>query len=701
MVTTDKGNKRWVHSVGRANQVLDKTISLSGSFQDITERKLAEIELVKTKERAEESEAIMKAAMENSQAGIVIAEYPSGKLKYVNKAALLIRDKEYDELVKDVDVDAYVSSWQILHFDGTPYQTDEVPLARAILYGETSSREFIVRRDNNEDRYVWANAAPIFNASGIQTSAIVIFLDITERKQAEALLREKNIQYQNLANSGPALIWTSGTDKLCNYFNESWMAFTGRTLEQELGNGWAEGVHPDDFDQCLETYVTAFDRHEYFEMEYRLMNASGEYRWILDLGTPNYNSTGEFVGYIGNCFDISERKLAEQELIIAKEHAEESDRLKSAFLANMSHEIRTPMNGILGFAELLTEPELESEKQQEYIQIIQRSGVRMLNIINDIVDISKIESRQMKLTLSETNVNEQMDFVYKFFENEVGQKGLDLSYQKLKFPSEYLIKTDREKLYSILTNLIKNAIKYTPKGMIEFGCGSTGSPTKSELQFFVKDTGIGIPYDRQEAIFERFIQADISDKMARQGAGLGLSISKAYVEMLGGKIWVESEVGIGSTFYFTLPYNVEPEEKKAVEKVVQAQYEENQLKKLKILIAEDDLVSEMLIAIDVDKFSKEILKARNGFETVEVCRNNPDTDLILMDIQMPEMNGHEATRQIRQFNKDVVIIAQTAFGLSGDRERAIEAGCNDYISKPIRRDDFMKIINKHFINRKV
>ena len=212
----------------------------------------------------------------------------------------------------------------------------------------------------------------------------------------------------------------------------------------------------------------------------------------------------------------------------------------------------------------------------------------------------------------------------------------------------------------------------------------------------MKDTGIGIPKDRQSAIFERFVQADISDKMARQGAGLGLSISKAYVEMLGGKIWVESEEGIGSTFYFTLPYNAAPEEKKVVGKVVQVQYQKNQIKKLKVLIAEDDVISEMLITIDVENFSKEILKAKNGLEAIEVCRNNPDTDLILMDIQMPVMNGHEATRQIRQFNKDVVIIAQTAFGLSGDREKAIEAGCNAYISKPIKKDELLSLIQKYF-----
>jgi CheY-like chemotaxis protein len=212
----------------------------------------------------------------------------------------------------------------------------------------------------------------------------------------------------------------------------------------------------------------------------------------------------------------------------------------------------------------------------------------------------------------------------------------------------------------------------------------------------VKDTGIGIPKDRQKAIFERFTQADIADVQARQGAGLGLSIAKAYVEMLGGRIWVESEQGKGSTFYFTLPYNVDPGENIVVENIISAQEEINLNKKLKILIAEDDEISEMLISIDVEKFSREIVIVRNGFEAVEVCRNNPDIDLILMDIQMPVMNGYEATRQIRQFNKDVYIIAQTAFGLLGDKERAIEEGCNDFITKPINVDELHSIILKYF-----
>ena len=241
-------------------------------------------------------------------------------------------------------------------------------------------------------------------------------------------------------------------------------------------------------------------------------------------------------------------------LRIAKEKAEESDRLKSAFLANMSHEIRTPMNGILGFAELLKEPELSGEQQQKYIGIIEKSGARMLNIINDIVNISKIEAGLMKLEMKESNINEQIEYIYNFFKPEMEAKGIKFSLKNTLPAKEAIIKTDREKLYAILANLVKNAIKYTNEGSIEIGYDIAAMEHAPLLQFYVKDTGIGVLKDRQEAIFERFIQADIEDKNARQGAGLGLAISKSYVEMLGGQIWVESEDGVGSTFYFSLPF---------------------------------------------------------------------------------------------------------------------------------------------------
>jgi len=395
-------------------------------------------------------------------------------------------------------------------------------------------------------------------------------------------------------------------------------------------------------------------------------------------------------------FQNDEKGKRAAELVIAKEQAEQSDRLKSAFLANMSHEIRTPMNGILGFSELLKEPNLSGEQQQEYIQIIEKSGTRMLNIINDIVDISKIEAGLMKVDIKDTNINEKIEFIYTFFKPQVEDKGMKLLYRNTLPTEKAIIKSDSEKIYSILTNLVKNAIKYSKEGTIEFGYFLKTDRVPVCLEFYVKDTGIGIPKGRLEAIFERFIQADITDRMARQGAGLGLSITKAYVEMLGGEIWVESEEGKGSVFYFTLPYNAKQEDKNIAGKVARATSADNQFKKLKILIAEDDETSEMLITIDVDKYGKEIIKAKNGFEAIEVCRNNPDIDLILMDIQMPVMNGYDATRQIRQFNKDVIIIAQTAFGLSGDREKAIAAGCNNYISKPINKNELLSLIQRYF-----
>jgi PAS domain S-box-containing protein len=389
--------------------------------------------------------------------------------------------------------------------------------------------------------------------------------------------------------------------------------------------------------------------------------------------------------------DVTKNKEYEQNLKKALEKAEESDRLKSAFLANMSHEIRTPMNGILGFAELLQNMDLTGDERQKYISIINKSGQRMLNIINDIVDISRIEAGLVELNMRESNINEIIEYVYTFFKPEAETKSIKLSYKTLLPANKATIITDCEKVYAVLTNLVKNAIKYTEKGEIELGYAHNDD----FFEFYVKDTGIGIPKERQEAIFERFIQADIEDKMARQGAGLGLGISKAYVEMLGGKIWLDSEEGIGSTFYFTLPCDNEPK-KENIANPPAPSVRKDDIRKLKTLIVEDDLVSEMLFDKTVKIFSKETLKARTGAEAVEACKKNPDIDLVLMDIRMPGMNGYEATKQIREFNKEVIIIAQTAYGQSGDREKAINAGCDDYIAKPIDRDKLLALIQKYF-----
>jgi CheY-like chemotaxis protein len=396
--------------------------------------------------------------------------------------------------------------------------------------------------------------------------------------------------------------------------------------------------------------------------------------------------------------DITERKNKEAELIKAMENAEESDRLKSAFLANLSHEIRTPMNGILGFSELLKEPSLSSDDQQNFVQTIQLSGARMLNTINNIVNISKIESGLIKVNIKTTDINEKIEFTYKLFKREAEIKELQLLFKKGLNSKDAIIKTDNEKVYAILSNLVRNAIKFTYEGSVEFGYvlksdgepGSTEQSRCAELEFFVKDTGIGIPENKKELIFERFRQGCESPDRVFEGSGLGLSISKSYVEMLGGKIWVESEEGIGSKFYFTIPYNFASDEN-----AISAEKKEGKIGKLKVLIVEDDAISYSLFTKTLQRIDYEILQAISGVQAIKLCQNNPDLDLVLMDIRMLQMDGYEATRQIREFNKDIIIIAQTAYSFSGDREKALLAGCNDYISKPIDMTLLFELIKKH------
>ena len=361
----------------------------------------------------------------------------------------------------------------------------------------------------------------------------------------------------------------------------------------------------------------------------------------------------------------------------------------------MSHEIRTPMNGILGFAELLKDSDLTGEEKDEYIQMIEKSGVRMLNIINDIVCISKVEAGLMEISISKTNINEQIEYVYTFFKPETTQKGIQLRYKNALPADKAIISTDREKIYTILTNLVNNAIKFTISGDIEFGY----EKKDNYLEFYVKDSGLGILQEQKEFIFEMFRQGSESLNRSYEGAGLGLSISKAFVKMLGGKIWVESDFGIGSAFYFTIPCQPEPDEIVGnlsfgvIENAVIQDY--TKCLGFKILVGDDDETSVKLITMILGKLSDKIIPVKNGLEVVDTFRSNPDIDLILMDIKMPVMDGYEATREIRKFNKDVVIIAQSAYALAGDREKAIDAGCNDYIAKPFGKESLLALVKKH------
>ena len=509
--------------------------------------------------------------------------------------------------------------------------------------------------------------------------------------------REKALDFGNkfrlIAENIDEIFWLWTKTEII-YISPSFEKIWGIPCQEIYDNPqkYTEKIHPADRPVLQEMIKSReFKEKGVINYEGRIIGADNQVRWISAKTVPIFNESGEIIKRVGIARDITEKHQIVEDLIKAKEHAEESDRLKSAFLANVSHEIRTPMNGILGFAGLLKDQKLTGEEQQEYIGIIEKSGARMLNIITDIMNISKVEAGQMDVHISETNVNEQIEFIYKFFRPEAKAKGLQFFFNKVLISDEAVIRTDKEKVYAILTNLVNNALKFTREGLIEFGCQRKGK----FIEFFVKDTGIGVCPEQKEIIFERFRQGSETFQRKHEGTGLGLAISKAYVEMLGGKIGVESVLGKGSVFYFKIPCDTEAETEAVAEYVVPEVEEGGSAENLKIMIVEDDEVSKKMIRVMVKTLCKEILTVRTGVEAVETCRSHPDIDLILMDIQLPEMDGYEATREIRKFNKEVVIIAQTAFGLVGERLLALAAGCDDYIPKPINRLLLTALINKY------
>ncbi len=388
--------------------------------------------------------------------------------------------------------------------------------------------------------------------------------------------------------------------------------------------------------------------------------------------------------------DITERKVYEYNLKIAKEKAEESDRLKTAFLQNMSHEVRTPMNSIIGFSKMLEKPALSTEKRKSFTTIIINSTNQLLSIVTDILTISSIETKQENTNIDKVCINDIIIDLLSIFKNQASNQNISIYAKQHLTDKQSEIYTDRAKIIKILTNLLTNALKFTHCGSIEFGYTlvEMQNIASLQLQFYVKDTGIGIPFDQREKIFECFHQADLSITRKYGGNGLGLSISKGFVELLGGEIWVESVPEKGSTFNFTIPYKPVNEIEK---NKLHTQQKENFLT---VLVAEDEefnflFVEEILIDMDL-----KLIHAKNGKEAVEICKSNPNINLILMDIKMPILDGNMAAQMIKEFRPTLPIIAQSAYALEHEIQK-YSGIFDDYLTKPLNQDELKQRLMKY------
>ncbi len=641
----------------------------------ITELENIEIVYQKTENELRHSEEKFRTIFENTGTAMCIIEEDS-TIILANARFADLTGYAMDEITGKMSWTSFVVKEDLARM------IEQHKLRRSEKTNALRSYEFQFKNKHHDIRDILLVIDVIPNTK----RSVASLSDITDRKQVEQEARESRQRFKSLFDQAADGILVGNNTGEIIEANQSICRLTGYSQAELIGANINMLFRTSDLKNIPLRYDLV-KKGERVLMERILLRKDGATLPV------EMNTKLLMDGRMQAIFrDITIRKKAQKELIDAKEKAEESDQLKTAFLANMSHEIRTPMNSILGFTNLLSVPNISIQKHQKYLEIIKKSGQRLLNTVNDLIDISRIETGQIEVVFGSVDLNEEIKILAETFESEANTKGIQLKVDYKMVELESQIKTDRAKVHSILTNLIKNAIKYTNAGRIVIGC-----ERKEEfIEFYIEDTGIGIPKSRQSAIFNRFEQADIDDVKAMEGSGLGLAITKAYVEMLGGEIWVESEEKSGSIFHFTIPWVAIQFQENEPQSETKVNPSNTIVKKLKILIAEDDEESYQHLSILFEEIAEEIIHTTSGRKAVDICRANPDLNLILMDIKMNELSGHEATQEIRKFNKTIPIIAQTAFALTGDREKAIAAGCTDYVIKPIREQVLMDIIKKLF-----
>lgn len=684
---------------------LKKSIEKLQSENKEKEKALKEVK--KAKNTALKNKQNFESIFYYSNIGIAVAD-PEGNILETNSVFLDMLEYSAEEILK-------------INFTALTHSEDvqkEMQLIQAVVAGKSESYRLEKRYLTKSGNILWADLSVACRrkANGEVANFFGMIMNITEQKKSLLEIKEKNHFIQTILDNLPiGLALNTINEGNAIYMNKKFMEIYGWPEEnlRDIPNFFKK-VYPDPeyrekISRQILTDLASGDPERMKWENIEITQQSGEKRVInaVNIPLPDQNTM------VSTVMDISlqdnymkklqgqnkeyealneELSQTNEELYKAKERAEESDRLKTVFLNNMSHEIRTPMNGIIGFAGFLEEPDISDEKRKQYIRIINNSCTQLLRIIDDILEISQLETGQIKLKPEAFNLNDLFLELFAIYNLQAKQQKIPLYLKKGLPDKECRVQTDKSRLIKILGNLLENAIKFTNEGHIELGY----YPEGRDIIFYVKDSGIGISPEYLEDIFERFVQEDKDASRQFGGLGIGLSIARENTKLLKGSIRVESEKGKGSAFFLSLPLNLMYA--KEEQQKMKADKDKTSKKKYNILVAEDEEVNylfiETLFSIS-NAHQYELIHARNGQEAIDICERNKAIDLILMDIKMPVLDGHEASKRIKGNWPDIPVIAQTAYSTDADKALALESGCDDFISKPLDKKELFRLIHTY------
>jgi PAS domain S-box-containing protein len=675
-ITLTRGDGQPVHCLNNATPIFDAQghkIGAIGLFGDITPLKLAEQRL------AEQSRALAMT-LDSLQEGVLHCD-GDGRVLVWNRRLLELLQLP-SELLQRRPTLTEIRDFQVARGDFVHDPVFNDPVQRLqLLPRYRRTRVDGLRLEVREHRA----------ADG---SIVRTYRDVTADEHVAEALRVSEQRFRSMADATPALIWQGAADGKAQWFNQRWLAYTGRSLEQELSLPWTARLHPDDYERCLQATRQSVAEGESFEIEYRIVCHDGQVRWVADHGIPRHDARGRFEGFTGYGWDITTRKAAEQALSAAKDEAERLSRAKSEFLSRMSHELRTPLNAVLGFAQLLASDTAEplAPRQRERVQELQRGGAHLLNLINDVLDIARIEAGSLRLALAPVDLPDLARECESLLQGLMAAQGVQLRVQP--GPAVH-VQADRMRLKQVLVNLLSNAAKYNRSG----GTATLRwlGPTQGRVRLEVVDEGEGISAEMQARLFQPFERLG-AERAGIDGTGIGLALSKWLVEMMLGEIGVSSQPGRGAVFWIELgqaeagaPLPAPPPPKAAVVPAPRP----GQARR-RVLYIEDNEVNRLLMqgmlaqrpAIDL------VLAALPEEGLALACAEPPA--LVLLDIQLPGIDGFEVLARLRAHpaTAAIPVVAVSANAMPADRERAAAAGFAEYVTKPIDLELLLTVVDR-------